>query len=140
MALNRRPQVQSDLADVIKTSFFSFFLGPIRPRASRQGGGGQKGPPGRGLRHKNNALKLAFDSVFTKTGAFYNVTIVQSIYLIYDTGKLITLLVQRNPLNTPIPAPAPKHQTLGYLKLFPPSFRFFITLFAFTLFYSPDLQ
>ena len=27
-----------DLADVIKTSFFSFFLGPIRPRAVGQGG------------------------------------------------------------------------------------------------------
>jgi hypothetical protein len=39
MALNRRPCVQSDLADVIKTSFFSpFILGPIRPRAVRQGG------------------------------------------------------------------------------------------------------
>ncbi len=38
MALNRRPKVQSDLADVIKTSFSPFFLGPIRPRASRLGG------------------------------------------------------------------------------------------------------
>ncbi len=38
MALNRRPQVQSNIADVIKTSFFSFFLGPIRPRPVGQGG------------------------------------------------------------------------------------------------------
>jgi hypothetical protein len=28
---------QSDLANIIKTSFFSFFLGPIRPRAVGQG-------------------------------------------------------------------------------------------------------
>ncbi len=32
--LNRQPLVQSDLADVIKTSFsLLFFLGPIRPSA-----------------------------------------------------------------------------------------------------------
>jgi hypothetical protein len=36
MALNRRPWVQSDLADIIKTGFL---LGPIGPRAVGSGGG-----------------------------------------------------------------------------------------------------
>ncbi len=44
MALNRRPKVQSDLADVIKTGFL---LGPIGPRAV--GSGGARGPLGRGI-------------------------------------------------------------------------------------------
>ncbi len=53
MALNRRPQVQSDLADVIKTSFLLFSRS--NQTQGLQTRGGQKGPPGRGLRSKRCA-------------------------------------------------------------------------------------
>jgi hypothetical protein len=46
MALNRRPKVQSNLADVIKTGFL---LGPVGPRVVSSGGGA-RGPLGRGLK------------------------------------------------------------------------------------------
>jgi hypothetical protein len=36
------------------------------------------------LKHKHDGF---FDSLYTKTGAYYNVSIVQSMYLISDNGK-----------------------------------------------------
>ncbi len=51
IALYRQPEVQSDLADIIRVVFamimLSFYLGLIGPRAIGQGG--QKRPSGRGL-------------------------------------------------------------------------------------------
>ncbi len=51
IALYRQPEVQSDLANIMRIVFamimLSFYLGLIEPRAIGQGG--QKRPPGRGL-------------------------------------------------------------------------------------------
>ena len=63
MALNGGPRSNLTLLTSSKPVFFSFFLGPIRPRASRQGG--QKGPPGRGLRNLANAVDHCLHVVST---------------------------------------------------------------------------
>ncbi len=59
MALNRRPQVQSDLADVIKTSFFPPFF-QVQSDLGPPDKGGQKGPPGRGLSFERFSKSQSF--------------------------------------------------------------------------------